>query len=164
MNTIDTRVLETSRGLEVYLDVIGNVEVSEIHSPTSDNYFYEIILGINYFLLGEKKYYANQKHYFGITMSDDYNTITLRDPDTESLFAVKTAAEKQATKELIGDWLIETEAFKQAVSEMIKQEKDKDVQTEEDIKAVLGTIKFLDKLSEFKRGDLEEVSIEGENV
>ncbi|MCK1993123.1 hypothetical protein GW626_04440 [Peribacillus muralis] len=160
MNTLDAKVIETRYGLEMYSDLIENIEVKEILSPTTDNRFYEIILGIKYFLLAEKKYYTNQKHYFGFRMSDDYNLIMLIEPETESLFAVKNEIERQATKELIANWLTKTEAFKQVVNEMIEKQKGREVQTEQDIEEVLGIIKFLEKLPLVKPEDIEQASIE----
>ncbi|MFF2592529.1 hypothetical protein ACFVSZ_04135 [Priestia megaterium] len=80
----------------------------------------------------------------------------------ESLFAVKNAGEKDATKELIGEWLIKTQAFKQVINELIVQKRMEDVQTEGDIQVVLGTIRFLEKLLEIEAEDIVRAIVKRE--
>ncbi|WP_233522634.1 hypothetical protein [Peribacillus glennii] len=79
-------------------------------------------------------------------MNADMSCMRLRETKTESLFAVKNKFERDATKELVGEWLIKTNAFNQVINDLIQQKKMENVQTEEDIQIVLGTLRFLDKL------------------
>ncbi len=48
------------------------------------------------------------------------SSVTLRETKTESLFAVKNKFERDATKELVGEWLIKINAFKQVINDLIE--------------------------------------------
>ncbi|PLS17231.1 hypothetical protein CVD28_13295 [Bacillus sp. M6-12] len=146
MNVLDAKIINTQYGMETYLDFVKNVEVKELHYPTEIAPFYEITIGVEYYLLKEEKYYDSRKNYFRIRMNADMSSVTLRETKTESLFAVKNKFERDATKELVGEWLIKTNAFKQVINDLIEQKKMENVQTEEHIQIVLGSIRFLDKL------------------
>ncbi|MFE7064264.1 hypothetical protein ACFVAD_19220 [Sutcliffiella sp. NPDC057660] len=162
MNVKDAKIISTQNGLETYLDVVKSIDVKDLHYPTETELFYEITVGIEYFLLKEERYYDSRKNYFRIRMDTDFGSLTLAETKTESLFAVKNEGEKDATKELIGDWLIKTQAFKQVINELIVQKKTEDVQTEGDIQSVLGTIRFLEKLLEIEAEDILRATVERE--
>ncbi|MFF2498901.1 hypothetical protein [Peribacillus sp. NPDC058075] len=162
MNVMDAKIISTKYGLETYLDVVKSVDVREQHYPTETEPFFEITVGIEYFLLKEERYYDSRKNYFRIRMDSDFGSVTLVETKTESLFAVKNAGEKDATKNLVGEWLIKTQAFKQVINELIVQKKMEDVQTEGDIQAVIGTIRFLEKLLEIEVEDIVSTIVEGE--
>ena len=102
MNVLDAKIIPTARGLEIYLDVEKSIKIKDIHIPTMNSPFYEIQFGIEYFLLREKKYYDSEMNYFSIRMNHDFSLITFKEPETESLFAVKNEDEKEATKK--GPW------------------------------------------------------------
>ncbi|MCM3596061.1 hypothetical protein M4D55_09730 [Metabacillus idriensis] len=160
MNVMDAKIISTQYGLETYLDVVKSVEVRDLHYPTETELFYEITIGIEYFLLKEKRYYDSRKNYFRIRMDSDFSSLTLIETETESLFAVKNEVERDTTKELVGEWLIKTHAFKQVINELIVQKKMENVQTEGDIHAVLGTLRFLEKLLEIKTEDILNTNVE----
>ncbi|MCP1191471.1 hypothetical protein NKR17_20835 [Priestia flexa] len=160
MNIVDSKVINTKYGLEMYLDLVKTIEVKELHSPTDIGPFYEIVLGVEYFLLRDRKYYDSERNYFRLRMSDDFNSITLKETDTESLFAVKTEHERDSTKLLIGQWLIKTNAFKEVICQLIQQKKIQNVQNEGDIQKALGTITFLEKLLELKIEDILTADVE----
>jgi len=101
---------------------VNSVKVSDIITIEIDPY-YEIILGIEYFLLREEKYYDSQKNYFRIRMNSEFSSITLRETKTKSLFAVKNEYERDPTMELVGEWLIKTNAFKEVINELIQKRK-----------------------------------------
>ncbi|WHZ03513.1 hypothetical protein QNH48_02155 [Neobacillus sp. YX16] len=162
MNVMDAKIISTQYGLETYLDVIKSVNVRELHYPTETEPFFEITVGIEYFLLKEERYYDSRKNYFRIRMDSDFGSVTLVETKTESLFAVKNAGEKDATKKLVGEWRIKTQALKQVINELIVQKKMEDVQTEGDIQAVLGTIRFLEKLLEIEAEDIVRTIVERE--
>ncbi|MDW4509522.1 hypothetical protein R7236_14050 [Priestia megaterium] len=124
MNVMDAKIISTQYGLETYLDVVKSVDVRGLHYPTETEPFFEITVGIEYFLLKEERYYDSRKNFFRIRMNSDFGSVTLVETKMESLFAVKNAGEKDATKELIGEWLIKTQAFKQVINELIVQKKN----------------------------------------
>lgn len=160
MNVMDAKIISTQYGLETYLDVLKGVDVRDLHYPTETELFYEITVGIEYFLLKEGSYYDSRKNYFRIRMDSDFSSVTLVETKTESLFAVKNEGERDTTKELVGEWLIKTHAFKQVINELIVQKRMENVQTEEDIQVVLGTIRFLEKLLEIKTEDILSTNVE----
>ncbi|MFP3122030.1 hypothetical protein OH784_04430 [Ectobacillus funiculus] len=160
MNLLDAKVIHTVYGLEIYLDVVKNIEIKEIHTPTIDSPFYEVQFGIEYFLLRNEKHYNSLRNYFCICMNQDLSLITLKETETESLFAVKSEDERAATKKLLGEWFIKTSSYKEVINERIKKVKKEDVCTGADIQYNIETIKFLGKLLELTTEELELAPIE----
>jgi len=160
MNLLDAQVIHTVYGLEIYLDVVKNIEIKEIHTPTIESPFYEVQFGIEYFLLKNEKYYNSLRNYFCICMNQDLSLITLKETETESLFAVKSEDERAATKKLLGEWFIKTSSYKEVINERIKKVKKEDVCTGADIQYNIETIKFLGKLLELTTEELELAPIE----
>ncbi|MFD1850074.1 hypothetical protein ACFSC5_08530 [Oceanobacillus bengalensis] len=65
--------------------------------------------------------------------------------------------------ELVGEWLIKTNAFKEVINELIQKKKMENVQTEEDIQIVLGTTRFLEKLLKIKTEEILSAVVERDN-
>lgn len=160
MNLLDAKVIHTVYGLEIYLDAVKNIEIKEIHIPTIDSPFYEAQFGIEYFLLRKEKHYNSLRNYFRICMNQDFSLITLKETETESLFAVKSEDERAATKKLLGEWFIKTSSYKESINECIKKVKKEDVCTGEDIQRKIETVKFLGKLLELTAEEIELAPIE----
>ncbi len=160
MNLLDAKVINTVHGLEVYLDLAENIEIKELHVPTLDSPFYDVQFGIEYFLLREGRYHSSQRNYFHICMNDDFSLITLKETETESLFAVKSEEERAATKKLVGEWFIKTNSYKEFLNECITKVKREDVCTAVDIQHKIETIKFLEKLLGLTTEDIEQAPIE----
>ncbi|KAF0822013.1 hypothetical protein ACOSZF_15025 [Cytobacillus firmus] len=154
MKLLDAKIIHTKYGIETYMDLVKNVEARDIHFPSEPALYYEITVGVEYLRLRKEKYYDSEKNYFKIRMNLNMDSITLSETKTESLFAVKDKCEREATKELVGEWLIQTNAFRQAIQKLIDEKKVENVQTEEDIKKVLGTIRFLERILEIKPEDV----------
>jgi len=160
MDLLDAKVIHTVYGLEIYLDSVKNIEVREIHIPTTDSPFYEVQFGIEYFLLRKEKYCNSHRNYFCIRMNHDFSFITLKETETESLFAVKSEDEREATKKLLGEWFVKTNGYKESINECIKRVKEENVYTVEDIQHKIETIKFLGKLLELTTEDIELAPVE----
>ncbi|MFP3121955.1 hypothetical protein OH784_04040 [Ectobacillus funiculus] len=160
MNVLDAKVITTVRGIEIYLDVEKNITIKEIYIPTMNSPFYEIQFGIEYFLLREKKYYDSEMNYFGLRMNHDFSSITLKEPETESLFAVKSEAERAATKKLLGEWFIKTNSYQESLNGCIKKVQGEDVCTVEDIKHNIEMMRFLGELLELTTEDIEMALVE----
>ncbi len=90
-------------------------------------------------------------------MNSDLNAITIIETKRESLFAVKNEFERSATKELIGEWLIKSNAFRKVLNDLIADKKMENVKTEENI---IGTIRFLEKLLEITTEDILSARVE----
>ncbi|MGC9934531.1 hypothetical protein [Priestia aryabhattai] len=159
MNVLDAKVIHTHQGLETYLDSGENVVIKKIQIPTQNHPFYEIQLGIEYFLLRKEKYYDRQRNYFIIQMNPDFTSIVLKETETESLFSVKSEDERKATKALIGEWFIQSNSYKQSIQESIERLRKEEISTEEDINQKLKTINFLKKVSYLTLSDIQNAPI-----
>ena len=162
MKVLDAKVINTTHGLETYLDLIENSEIKEIHVPTTNDSFYEIQFAIKYFLLRKEKYYDSQRGYFCICMSPDFSSTKLKETEIESLFAVKSNEEREATRKLLGEWFIKTNTYKESINNLINKIKTGNICTEEDIQSKIQAIKFLERLLELTAKDIENASIEKE--
>lgn len=160
MKLLDAKVINTMQGLELYIDAVHNIEIKDIHTPTIDSPFYEVQFGIQYFLLRQERKYSSQRNYFSIRMNYDFSSITLRETETESLFAVKSEDEREATKELLGEWLLKTNNYKESIHEYIRKVEQEEVYTVEDIQQKVETIKVLAKLLELTSEDIGQASVE----
>jgi len=163
MNVLDAKVITTITALEIYLDVMETSEIRKVCIPTIENPFYEIQFGLKYFLLRKEKYYDSHRSYFSICMNNDFTRITLQEPETESLFAVKSQNERQATQNLLGEWFIKTNAYKESIKEVIKEVKKENVYTEEDIQHTVETVRFLEKLLKLTSSDIQNAPLEMSN-
>ncbi|MDK8210536.1 hypothetical protein QP741_23560, partial [Bacillus subtilis] len=94
MYLLNTTAIRTTRGLELYLDLVKNISIKELCIPTVNNPFYEVKFEVNYFLLEQNKYYDQQKNYFWLVMNKNLNLITLRETEMKSLFAIKNEVER----------------------------------------------------------------------
>lgn len=160
LNLLDAKVIDTQYGLEAYLDRVNTIEVITIRTSNENSSFYEIKLGVYYFLLKERNF-EYRKNYFWIRLNKYNSSITLIESETESIFAVKNKFEREATKDLIGTWLIKTNTFYQAITQQVQNlKKEQNIQTEEDIKKLCDTIKSLEKLLQIKTEDIQNASIE----
>lgn len=160
MNLLDAKLIETQYGLEAYIDKRNNVEITTIYTSARDTSLCEIKLGISYFLLRDRNF-EDKKNYFWIKWNEHTDLITLIESNIESLFAVKNEAEREATKNLIGMWLIKTDAFNYAVTQKIQNLKeDVNIQTEDDIKKRSNAIKFLKKSLQLEVEDIQNASIQ----
>ncbi|MFY4774417.1 hypothetical protein [Metabacillus sp. RGM 3146] len=163
MSLLNAKVLETQYGLETYIDENGKIEAMELHIPSKSSYDYELKIGVEYFLLRDK-HYTVEKNFFWIRMDADFRSVMLGETEMESLFAVKSEAEREETKALIGEWLIRTNAFKQAITELIEKQKTENVTTEEEIRVIIENNKFLEKLLLLKAEDIENAIIENDEI
>lgn len=160
MKLLDARVISTVQGLEIFSDSAKSIEIKELHVPTVDSLFYEVQFGIAYYLLRKEKYYNSQRNYFRICMNRDFSMITLKETETESLFAVKSEDERAATKKLLGEWFVKTNSYKQSINEYIKKVKQENVYTDADIQHKIKTINFLERLLELSTKDIELAPVE----
>lgn len=160
MNVLDAKVIDTVRGLEMYVDALEHIQIKELHIPTKNHPFYEIQFGIEYFLLRDSRYYDSQINYFGICMSEDFSVITLKETETQSLFAVKSEDEREATKNLLGEWFIKTSHYQEVIHERIENVKAEDVYTEQEIRHNIEVITFLERLLAVTTEDIQAAIVE----
>ncbi len=159
MQVLDAKMIQIKNGLETYLDNQKNVLVADLRIPTADSPFFDIKIGIEYYRLVDQHYYDNQINYFWIRIHPEMNTITLLEPVVQNIFSVKDVEERVATKKLIGEWLINTNAFKSTIKNLIEEKKSANVVTEEDIRETVRTIELLEKTLELKTEDILKADV-----
>lgn len=153
MNTVDAKIIKTQYGSEVYVDDVEHINFKSIHAPKVNQPLYRIEFEIGYFLLKEHRYYEYEKNYFWLAVSENFSKLTIQEPDMESLFGAKSEDERKATKALLSQWLIHTEAYKKQLNQHINDCK-KSNDTNEGITAVL------EKLLTISAADIEQARIE----
>ncbi|MBT2707083.1 hypothetical protein [Bacillus sp. ISL-47] len=55
MNVLDSKIIYTQYGIETYMDMVGKVEIKDIRYPSEAAPFYEITVGVEYFLMIVKR-------------------------------------------------------------------------------------------------------------
>ncbi|MEK5138279.1 MULTISPECIES: hypothetical protein [Priestia] len=75
----------------------------------------------------------------------------------QSLFGVKNEEEFKATKQLLSDWLIKTNAYREAILQSLNEHKEHG--TKEGNEDTKKTITFLKELLELKTIDIEQAPI-----
>ncbi|WP_010284809.1 hypothetical protein [Bacillus timonensis] len=156
---VDAKMIDTKYGLETYLDIQKNVHVADLRIPTGDSPFFDIKIGIKYYRMIDENYYDSQTNYFWIRIHTKMNTISLLEPEVQSIFSIKDVNERVATKKLIGEWLINTNAFKSSIKSIMKEVKAKKIVTENDIRETIHTIELLEKTLELKSEDILKAEI-----
>lgn len=159
MQILDAKMIDTKSGLETYLDIQKNVHVADLHIPTEDSPFFDIKIGIEYYRLIDQNYYDSQVNYFWIRIHPEMNTIALLEPEIQNIFSIKDVNERVATKKLIGEWLINTNAFKSSIKNLIEEKRSENVLTEKDIRETLRTIELLEKTLELKTEDILKAEV-----
>ncbi|WP_264737847.1 hypothetical protein [Cytobacillus firmus] len=160
MELLNARIIPTQHGMETYLDIPNKITVADVHIPNSNSPFLELKIGIEYFRLSAEHYYDSQTNYFWLRIHPESNSITLLETDIQSLFSVKNDDEREATKELIGEWLINTNAFKQTIKRLINQKRAENGTTEEEFQEALKTSELLKKTLELKTEDILNANLE----
>nr|WP_309101382.1 hypothetical protein [Fredinandcohnia onubensis] len=156
---LDAKIINTKYGLETYLDIQKNVYIADLKTPTVDSPFFDIKIGIEYYRLIDQNYYDSQVNYFWLRIHPEMKTITLLEPEIQNIFSIKDVNERVATKKLIGEWLIKTNAFKSSIKNLIKEKKSANVVTEKDIRETLRTIELLEKTLELKTEDILKAEV-----
>ncbi|MFS0780280.1 hypothetical protein [Bacillus sp. 1P06AnD] len=155
---MDAKVIPTAYGLETYIDKLENVKIVDVRVPDGQFDSYRVKFGIEYYLLRERKDpnephdYEMQMNYFWISFQPDMSHIEILEPVTESLFAVKNKAERTATKHLISNWIMQSNAFKQNIKEYMNEcEQQTEGQSE--------LIKIFEKLLEMNADEIENAPL-----
>ncbi len=163
MEVLDAKMINTKFGIETYLDINNLIEIEEVNIPTSESPYFDLKIRVKYYRLRKENYYDSLTNYFWIRVHPDLNSLTLLETDIQSLFSVKDREEREATKELIGEWMIHTNAFKRKIKELIKEKREANFLTEEEIREALETIGLLEKALELKPEEVISANIEAYN-
>jgi hypothetical protein len=142
--------------LEVFrysvLDATKADDLGHLLYPTEENPYFDMKIGIRYYRLRNQKYYDSDINYFWLHVDHENNKIHLLEPEMQSIFAIKDAEEREATQELIGEWLINTNTFKHSIRELINQKKA-------EIRQIIRTVELLEKRLELKTEDILKATV-----
>ncbi|MFJ5716772.1 hypothetical protein [Neobacillus sp. NPDC093127] len=127
MSLLESKVIQTKFEKEIFIDEISNIELGGFQYPNKKFPYYEMMVGVNLMRIRNNEYYGTKKSYFGLRITEDFQSIVVFDPDQQSIFAVKSELEKQAAIELIDYLLIESPKFKELVRQMIFNNKQANV-------------------------------------
>ncbi|MBT2698959.1 hypothetical protein J7E79_16305 [Bacillus sp. ISL-40] len=146
MNMLESKVITTRLEKEIYIDEKANINISGFRSFDKNTPFYEFMIGLDLIRIRDNEYYGTKKSYVSIRISEDLQSLFVLEPDVESIFAIKNKQEKEAAIELIHYLLVDSQTFKQLVSEMINNLKKLNVVTGFEIKEVKAKLAVLERL------------------
>ncbi|MGG3466254.1 hypothetical protein ABES02_01610 [Neobacillus pocheonensis] len=146
MNLLESKVIQTKSEKEIYIDQNTNIEIGGIQYPEKAHPYYEFMVGLELIRIRANEYYGTKKAYFGIRITENLQSLTIFEPDQQSIFASKSEEEKDAAIELINYLLIESLNFKQFVMTMIRNLKTENGIFEKEISKLKANKALLEKL------------------
>ncbi|MBV7509138.1 hypothetical protein KW850_28550 [Bacillus sp. sid0103] len=155
MSLLESKVIQTQIEKEIFIDNISNMEIESINYPKKGFPFYEFMVGLDLMRIRENEFYGTEKRYFGIRTSVDFQSITVFEPNQQSIFAVKNKQEKQDAIELIEHVLIESPNFKHLVMAMINDIQQANIICEEEIKELKTKLELLERLLKIRYEDVQ---------
>jgi hypothetical protein len=158
MNLLDAKTINTQYWLEIYVDHLDHVEVTDLHLPTEESPNFDMKIGLTFYRLRDNNY-CKDINYFWLRVDSNRNSVQLLEPVMQSLFAIKDEEEREATQELIAEWLIYTNMFKHSISELINQKKAENVTTKVENRQKSYEIELLEKALELKTEDILNATV-----
>jgi hypothetical protein len=155
MNMLDSKVIQTRFEKEIFIEEKSNIEINEFRILDKNTPFYEFMVGLDLIRIRDNEYYGNKTSYVNIRISEDLQSLFVIEPDVQSLFAIKNKQEKEAAIELIHYLLIDSQIFKQLVSEMIIYLKRQNVVNVYEVKEANTKLAVLERLLNVSNEDIK---------
>jgi hypothetical protein len=152
---LESKVIQTRFEKEIFIEEKSNIEINEFRTFDKNTPFYEFMIGLNLIRIRDNEYYGNKTSYVNIRISEDLQSLFVLEPDLQSIFAIKNKQEKEATIELIQYLLVDSQTFKQVVSEMISNLKRENVVNGFEVKEANAKLAILDRLLNVSNEDIE---------
>lgn len=146
MNILESKVIQTRFEKEIFIEEKSNIKINEFRYLDENSPFYEFMIGLNLIRIRDNEYYGPKKSYVNIRISEDLQSLFVLEPDVQSIFAIKNKQEKQAAIELIHYLLVESQTFKQVVSEMISNLKKENIVNGFEVKEAKAKLSVLERL------------------
>lgn len=147
MNLLESKVIQTQFESEIYVDNDSHINIKDIRLPEGNTEVYQLLIGIEFIRLRDDQYYGTKTGFFGVSLSKDLQTVSIFEPEYQSIFSVKNSAEKEATLELIEYILTVSPSFKEKLSAFKQQLKETDVICEKDIDEIKEKLTILERLN-----------------
>lgn len=155
MNMLESKVIQTRFEKEIFIEEKSNININGFHSLDKNTPFYEFMIGLDLIRIRYNEYYGTKKSYVSIRISEDLQSLFVLEPDVQSIFSIKNKQEKEAAIELIHYLLLDSQTFKQVVSEMISNLKKKNVVNGFEIKEVKIKLAVLGRLLNISDEDIK---------
>ena len=152
---LESKVIQTRFEKEIFIDEKSNIEMNGYRSPDKNKPFYEFMIGLNLIRIRDNDYYGSKKSYVTIRISEDLQSLFVLEPDLQSIFAIKNKQEKEAAIELIHYLLVDSQTFKQVVSEMISNLKRENVVNVFEVKEANIKLAVLERLLYVRNEDIK---------
>jgi hypothetical protein len=146
VNLLDAKIIQTKYEKEIFLDQNSNIVLNGFNYPERNFPFYTMMVGLELIRIRGNEFYGSEKRYFGMIISEDFQSITIIEPDQQSIFAGKNVQEKQAVIELIEYVLTESPNFKKLVTTTIQNIKQSNVVFEREIRELKAKLTILEGL------------------
>jgi len=152
---LESKVIQTQFEKEIFIAEKSNIEINMFRTLDKNNPFYEFMVGLNLIRIRDNEYYGNKTSYVTIRISDDLQSLFVIEPDVQSIFAIKNKQEKEAAIELIHYLLIDSQTFKEVVSDMIRNLKSDNVVNVYEVKEATTKLAVLERLLNIRNEDIE---------
>lgn len=152
---LESKVIQTRFEKEIFIEEKSNIEINMFRTFDKNHPFYEFMLGLDLIRIRDNEYYGNKTSYVTIRISDDLQSFFVIEPDVQSIFAIKNKQEKEAAIELIHYLLIDSQTFKDVVSDMIRNLKSDNVVNVYEVKEATTKLAVLERLLNIRNEDIE---------
>ena len=152
---LESKVIQTRFEKEIFIEEKSNIEIIEFRTINKNIPFNEFMVGLNLLRIRDNEYYGIKKSYVTIKISEDLQSLFVIEPDVQSIFAIKNKQEKEAAIELIHYLLVDSQAFKQVVSEMISNLKRENVVNLFEVKETNAKLAVLERLLNVSNEDIK---------
>jgi len=152
---LESKVIKTRFEKEIFIAEKSNIEINMFRTLDKNNPFYEFMVGLDLIRIRDNEYYGNKTSYVTIRISDDLQSFFIIEPDVQSIFAIKNKQEKEAAIELIHYLLIDSQTFKDVVSDMIRNLKSDNVVNVYEVKEATTKLAVLERLLNIRNEDIE---------
>ncbi|TDL75382.1 hypothetical protein E2R56_06045 [Rhodococcus qingshengii] len=158
MNLIESKVIQTEFEIEIFIDESSHIELSNFHYP--DNYypFFELFVGVDFIRIRNNEFYGTKKSYFGIKITDDFQSIFIFEPSQQSIFALKNDQEMEAVKELIYYLLKESPHFRKLLINRINEIKKTNIVCTKEINELKAELELLENLTKSRYEDIKFIT------
>jgi hypothetical protein len=160
---LDSKVIQTRCEKEIFIEEKSNININGFRSLDKNIPFYEFLIGLDLMRIRDNEYYGTKKSYVSVRISEDLQSLFVVEPDVQSIFAIKNTQEKEAAIELIQYLLVDSQIFKQVVSETIGNLKKENVVNGFEVKEAKAKLAVLERLLNVSDEDIN-FTIRRENI
>jgi hypothetical protein len=160
---LESKVIQTRFEKEIFIEEKSNIKINGFRSLDKNTPFYEFMIGLDLIRIRDHEYYGTKKSYVNIRISEDLQSLFVIEPDVQSIFAIKNKLEKEAAIELVQYLLVDSQTFKQVVSEMISNLKKENFVNGFEVKDAKAKLAVLERLLNVSDEDIH-FTIRMENI